>query len=212
MFFLRQQAAPAGRLRLFRAYTNGMNKILVFLALLLIVVGAVLLIKRGPASDSDVNGIYRSETLGVMFHHIASTSVERIGETAYVYFANTKREDGQFIKEFKKNPDETLEDSIRRQFLAGYPGPCRIATSTDRAYIQAEIAYPELTNSDEPWFSGAKNCNPDYALTNGMRYFLYDPTKPDRFYFLSIGQYGIPAFDTTTETNPPMWQNTLEIL
>jgi len=144
---------------------------------------------------------YSSERLGIEFKYTPKiqdgpeVKVTEDGDRIYIHFANAKPDTGQFIEVFSKNSNESLEASIRRQILAGFPsGDCKInvtPSNIQAGFQVAEITYPRPTNTEEPFFANAKLCNQDYDQTNGMRYFLYDPNFPEKFAFLDIGQYAI---------------------
>lgn len=154
---------------------------------------------------------YRSEALGISFEYLAAQGEPVIEEGGVVYVGGR---DGQSVEVFTKKADESLEQSIRRQILANYPSSlCTIdvvPSNIMSGYQTAGIGYPESTGGDEPWFENSKLCNPDYARTNGIRYFLYTPEYPEKFFFFSIGQYAIlaePAGDGGGKT----WQDTFEV-
>jgi hypothetical protein len=165
-----------------------------------------------PAATETVK-TYTSEKLGIQFRYNSkpeanmSVDVKETGNVVYVYFGNVAPESGQSVQVFTKKSDETFETSIKRQFMAQYPSvSCKIEVSPSNiqsGYQVAEISYPKPTDVNQPWFDNAGLCNPYYDMTNGIRYFLYNPKFPDKFVFLSIGQYGILA-----QGNVP-WQNTL---
>lgn len=158
---------------------------------------------------------YTSKALGVQFQYqpkldeTNTVGIKEIGTKLYVYVGEIAPETGQSLELFRKDRNETLTAAIRRQILAKYPSElCQIEAAPSNilsGYQVAEISYPKPSDPNEPWFSNTELCNPQYDQTNGLRYFLYDPKHPERFYFLSIGQYGIPARGMVP------WQDTLKI-
>jgi hypothetical protein len=165
-----------------------------------------------PASTSTTarTGLqaYRSNALDLSFSYNASdTGVLEEGDTLYVYPFTVKPTEGQWIKRFSKLSSETLAQSIGRQILAGFStSTCSIEiTAGNRGYERAEISYPLPAGPNESPLGHEAQCNEKYDKTNGIRFFLYDPNHPDRFYFLSIGQYPILAASGTA------WQDTIKI-
>jgi len=116
---------------------------------------------------------------------------------------------GQSVKVFEKGKDETLENAIKRLFLAGKdPNQCFVTTSTPKNYPagfkEAEITFPEDKEFDlEKMTLKSEYCSKDYARTNGMRYFLEDTNHPTKFLFFNIGQYAIDS------DNGKTWQETI---
>uniref|UniRef100_A0A7C4R5K1 Uncharacterized protein n=1 Tax=candidate division CPR3 bacterium TaxID=2268181 RepID=A0A7C4R5K1_UNCC3 len=55
-----------------------------------------------------------------------------------------------------------------------------------------------------------KYCPVGYSLANGARYFMMDKNHPDRFFFFSIGQYGI-MLDPNDMQNSKLWQETVVV-
>lgn len=153
---------------------------------------------------------FSSQKLGVAFDYKNSgnpvLALEK-GSKVYVYQSADSTE-GQFIEVFIKNPKESFSEAIKRIILKNYPSPdCKIELVDDSAsrYQKAIISYPESDVPGQDWFVNMDLCNPKYDVTDGIRYFFYDPSHPDRFFFLSIGQYGI-----TTEKGE-VWQDTIVI-
>jgi hypothetical protein len=118
---------------------------------------------------------------------------------------------GQSVEVFEKGKDETLENAIKRLYLAGKdPNQCFVTTYTPKNYPagfkEAEITFPEDKEFDlEKMITKSEYCSKDYARTNGMRYFLEDTNHPTKFLFFNIGQYGISS------DNDKTWQETIQI-
>lgn len=162
---------------------------------------------------------YTSPRLGIEFHYnpkveqdmggeLTAIKVQETGNKIFVYPSSLPPEQGQFIEVFDKNAGTSLEATIRSTFLAGKdPKRCLITTRQDRAYTIAEITFPpNPSGSVDAYFADSVYCSEAYAQTNGLRYFMEDSAHPDRFFFVSIGQYAIYA-----EKGIP-WQQTIQIL
>lgn len=168
---------------------------------------------------------YSSNKLGVAFY-LADTventpgeqvaiKTKEVGNKTYVYVVSdiTKPEDGQSIEMFTKDPQDTLAQAITKKFLSGIsPTDCfvRPGTVSAKAASQLEratIGYP-IPEGADPFESGQK-CPANYKESNGSAYFLYDQNFSDRFYYLSIGQYGIPAHNGSTDSSG--WQETIVV-
>lgn len=179
---------------------------------------------NGPTSTSAVSSstapaaspksgvqTYRSSALDLSFNYNASdTGVLEESNTIYVYPLEMKPMEGQWIQGFSKLPSETFAQSIERQILAGFStANCEVLITQNKVYpgtySRAEISYPEPSDPNAPFWQNASQCNEAYARTNGIRFFLYDSAHPDRFYFISIGQYPVVVSGTKT------WQDTLVI-
>ena len=155
---------------------------------------------------------FLSRDLGITFTlPTKEWTVTQRGNKVYVYPPEGSVEEGQFVEVFTKNPDEPFQGAIRRIALKEYPwSECKIEISNNSTLIlgftTAEITSPPPANPEEFYYINADKCNPNYAQTNGLRYFAYDPNYPDRFFFLSIGQYIIE-----TPSGEP-WQQTFRVL
>ncbi len=191
-----------------------MKKIILTAVLAVVIVGgSVCFLSRHEGGTVKT---YTSQKLGVKFQYNSRpdentvVGVKESGKKIYVYVGTMAPESGQSVEVFSKHTNETLAASIRRQILANYPSPvCKVEVAPSNirgGYQVAEISYPKSSDTEDPWFSNYRLCNPNYDQTNGMRYFLYDPKHPDTFVFLSIGQYGIPGPGQTS------WQDTLTFL
>jgi hypothetical protein len=173
--------------------------------------GGVLLLFLAPKKDSaTTSGVqtYTSSALGVSFQYDATqAAVTESGNRIIVYVHGTNPSSGQHIERFNKSANEAFDAAIRRQILAEYDqNDCRVEVAKRKdGYQTAEITYRPPANPNEPYSANAHLCNEAYARANGMRYFLYDPAHPDRFYFLDIGQYAIMAGTSTP------WQDTVRI-
>ena len=163
---------------------------------------------------------FTSNKMGVAFYYAnkapadstGSVKVLESGSTVYVYISSGKPENGQFIERFDKSPTDTLAQAISKKFLAGIsPADCYVKIDPKKpspTITRATIGYPVPTGSTEPSFTFGAKCPEKYKESNGMAFFMEDSKSPDRFYWVSIGQYGIPAYNTKEE---PMWQDTIVV-
>ncbi len=147
---------------------------------------------------------YTSSKLGVSFQYLASAGNPVIEEGNTIFVGG---KDGQFVKKFTKNTDDSLATAIQKTILSGYSkDKCHVV---DFDYMKkgsndaSEITY----ESTEEIGSGGM-CPGDYEHTNGARYFLMDKNHPTSFYFFSIGQYTIAA--NTADTKD--WTSTFKVL
>lgn len=164
---------------------------------------------------------YRSPSLGVSFAY-SERPTDGSFERIYVFeqqnticvtyeFGDRSCEAGQKLEVFEKPPNESLEQTITRVFLQDKdPARCRAEVLPARGYPtgfeQGEIRVITAEPFDlERMWEDSAYCSPNYAQTNGIRFFLYDPSKPTKYLFFSIGQYGIMAGE-----NKP-WQETVVI-
>lgn len=161
---------------------------------------------------------YTSKKLKIVFNYLPftegmNTGVKEEGNRVYVGDKNTKVEGGQYVEVFQKDPKESLNDAVKKKFLAGKSdNDCFVVPSKvkfiiyPKSFQAVEIAFLKPTGGQEPWWSPSDKCNPDYEQTNGIRYFLGDSQHPDRFLFFSIGQYAIKAGADLA------WQDTIRFL
>ncbi|MCJ7826055.1 hypothetical protein MUP56_00345 [Patescibacteria group bacterium] len=163
---------------------------------------------------------FTSDKLGIAFYWANKTPADQsatvktaeIGNKVYVYLSNGKPEDGQSIERFDKSPTDTLSQAITKRFLAGIPtSDCFVKinpTKPKPTVTKATISYPIPADADQPNFTYGGKCPEHYSESNGMAYFFEDSTYPDRFYYVSIGQYGIPAQNSKPDS---MWQDTIVV-
>lgn len=201
-----------------------MKKILTVIVLIIVGLGALSYMKveddfslnpteTPSASPTPSGGIqkFSSKDLGIEFMYDDDQSNVKVdGKKVYVHVDPMNPESGQSVEVFEKRTNESFSGSIRRQILANFPSPvCKIdilgPSQIYPTYDAALITYPEPSDpKDSPW-ENAKLCNEQYAHTNGIGYFLYDSKHPDRFVFVSVGQYLISA------GNVP-WQDTIKFI
>lgn len=135
------------------------------------------------------------------------------GNKVYVYEGSMKPETGQYVEVFTKNPSDSLTEAIKKQLLTGIvESDCFVKILNDPKlpadFSKATISYPVPTGSQDPAFTFGEKCPQNYRESNGISYFLADKNHPDKFVFLSIGQYAIPAQTGSTSLN---WQDTISL-
>ncbi len=161
--------------------------------------------------------IFESDQLGIRFVYPKITNGSQPiatyedGDRVYVYPAAMDPQSGQWVEVFEKQSEESLENAINRLFLQGKnQQQCYVTileTEKNINAVTAIIDYPQDENDTmEQMFEKTQYCSEDYAKTNGIRYFWYDPQHPDMFLFFSIGQYGISVSEGVN------WQDTIEII
>ncbi len=161
---------------------------------------------------------YISQKLKIAFNYLPKVDgtifqIKEVGDKVYIGISTAKAEDGQFVQVFSKDPQDSLEEAIKKKFLSGKsekdcfvvdaPAPFKNYPANYQAVV---ISFPEPTNNDDPWWNGTEKCSADYAQANGIRYFLGDSLHPDKLLFFSIGQYSIDAGPNLT------WQDTIRFL
>ena len=163
---------------------------------------------------------FTSDKLGIAFYWAnktpadasATIKVMESGSKVYVYPSSGKPEDGQSIERFDKSSTDTLSQAITKRFLAGIPTTdCFVKIDPKKpkpTVTKATIGYPIPADADQPNFAYGEKCPEKYKESNGMAYFFEDSTYPDRFYYVSIGQYGIPAQNSKPDS---MWQDTIVV-
>ena len=176
-------------------------------------------VKPTIAPNPDGN-TFTSAKLGIAFYWANKTPADQsatvktaeVGNKAYVYLSSGKQEDGQSIEKFSKSPTDTLTQAITKQFLSGIPvSDCFVRVNPTKpkpTITKATIGYPIPANADLPNWEYGEKCPAGYKETNGMAYFFEDSTYPDRFYYVSIGQYGIPAGNSNQNVS---WQDTIVV-
>lgn len=180
---------------------------------------ATLSPKPTIAPNPDGN-TFTSGKNGVAFYYADKTPADstgavktsETGNTVYVYISSGKPEAGQRIERFDKSPTDTLAQAIIKRFLSGVSSnDCFIRIDPKKpspTITKATIGYPVPENAQPPYFEYGQKCPEKYKESNGIAYFFEDSTSPDRFYYVSIGQYGIPAYNSKDN---PLWQDTIVV-
>lgn len=176
-------------------------------------------IPAGPNSN-----LFTSPGLGISFNYTSKKQdngsmieVKQIGNKVFVYFSTVKAETGQYLEMFSKDKNDSLIDATKKKILTGYSlNDCLVKTITKTFTGQThpanfelvQISVPVAPNDDLINFSEkAKKCSTAYTALGGLSYFLSDPSHPDKFIFLSIGQYGIDS-----GVSDKLWQTTIKFL
>ncbi len=171
---------------------------------------------------------YYSEKLGVGFTYSPSQDgtksrdqqvvVTEIGNKIFLNLAGQKPEVGQWLEVFTTK-EATLPEAITVQFLKGidpkvcfpkaYVGgaqgfaPANIAPEND----YAGISYPAPSDPNAPYWDGGLKCT-SYSETNGIQYFVMNKKVPNKFIFVSVGQYSLTD-DGVVDQN---WTNSIKIV
>jgi len=182
--------------------------------------------EKAPRVPNPDGQTFESAEMGISFYYAdrsdgSKVTVKEEGDKTYVSTAqsSTNYTDGQWIQKFSKNPSDTLEMAIYESLLAEFSlDDCSVEsivnTSKDLATWEKAQIIISLAPAGDPDPAGEQTggpvavCPAPYTASNGISYFLMDKNHPDRFYFISIGQYGISADNSGTK----MWQETLQVL
>lgn len=176
-------------------------------------------VPAGPNSN-----LFTSPGLGISFNYTSKKQdngsmilVKQIGNKVFVSFSTVQPETGQYLEMFSKDKNDSLIDAVKKKILAGYSlNDCLVKTITKTFTGQnhpanfelAQISVPAAPNDDLMNLSEkAKKCPTAYTAVGGLSYFLSDPAHPDKFIFLSIGQYGIDS-----GISDKLWQTTIKFL
>jgi|GEM_PF-1968779 len=163
---------------------------------------------------------FTSNTLGIAFYYSKSMGSDKTttikttesGTKMYIYESTMQPDTGQSIERFAKSATDTLSQAITKKFLTGIPiTDCFVQLDPVKpkpTVTKATISYPIPANADLPNFTYGEKCPDGYSESNGIAYFYEDSNYPDRFYFIKIGQYSIPANNTNPESK---WQDTIVI-
>lgn len=163
---------------------------------------------------------YTSRDLGISFTFVSNQSIPgnawhalRTDNTICLTYdqSDTMCEKGQFVEILKKMPEQSLAEAIQSTFLYGItPDQCFVKDYSQQndtsPYEYAEIAYPEDPDAETPFFENeyAQYCPERYRKSNGIRYFMFNPSFPDRYAFFNIGQYAISG-----GASDKAWQQTV---
>lgn len=134
-------------------------------------------------------------------------------------------EGGQSLEVFDKDPQVSLLETIKKDFLTGVsPTECWVAEYSDQ-YNDNNAGNPALkwqratilfkAPDDADWSYSNPNCPQKYTAYNGISFFFMDPTYPDRYYFLNIGQSVIYSTDDDNDNDYSdviPWNYTLKII
>jgi hypothetical protein len=161
---------------------------------------------------------YTSAALGISFSYLPSQNGQTVkvfeqGDKIYVYPANMEPTAGQWVQLFRKPAGESLVASITRLIMPGHPAQncqvVQVAHPTGAGGPASNLEYagivvPPVPGEDlEAMLPRWRTCPQPYTVVGGIGYFQSDLLHPDKFLFLSIGQYTILAGDDQP------WQETI---
>lgn len=122
-----------------------------------------------------------------------------------------------FVEVFNKNPQLSLTDALRQQFLAGYSeADCSIVYPYRPGDPKEDMSYQTATiqivrRTADTWRQlDAKlaKCPAGYTESGrGILYFMMDPKHPNKLLFLKIGQDNLPS-----GVGGLMWDGTIKVL
>ncbi len=174
-----------------------------------------------PGSDLANQKTYVSKNLGISFKYLEVQYGEKVlvketGNKIYVYVEKMTPEDGQYLEVFYKKPSEPLLSAINNKFLSGYSvNDCEVSFIDPswqyypENFKLANIKVKGTWNDLDEFAVLYEKCPRHYTASNGISYFLSNETRPDKYLFISIGQYAIWA----DESDPNMsWQDTIKFL
>ena len=176
--------------------------------------------------------IFYSDKLGVGFtyrlleelipynQYEASATEKGNGVAVGYYEKGEPQSDWINLEVFTKDPKDTLEQAITKEFLQGVDSKkCFAKKYTDgdssgkqlEGYTYAEISYAPTPGSDAVINNGIENCPKkvqNYATTNAVQFFLEDPKIPSKYVFLRLGQESAASSGLGNEG----WERSLRIL
>jgi len=162
---------------------------------------------------------FSSNKMGISFYYANKTpadstgtvKVQESGSIVYVYISSGKPESGQSIERFPKSTTDTLSQAITKKFLTGIPTTdCSVNLDPKKpspTVTKATISYP-MDDPAQLNVTYGEKCPEHYSESNGMAYFFEDSKYPDRFYYVSIGQYTIPSGNSKPDSK---WQDTIAV-
>lgn len=168
-----------------------------------------------------VNESVTSEQLGLKVSFYSNpenrTSSKVDGNRIYFYWNGpsnaTGYKSGQFLEGFTKAATSSFPSAIEDRFLrAVNKEKCSVKITEDTPdYQEAIIDYPDTPCADgSPAFT-CNSCPANYSRTNGIAYFKYYKSQPDKYFYFSIGQYsllgGVEGAKSSLE-----WFNNLEFV
>ncbi|MDB4940364.1 MAG: hypothetical protein JWO40_789 [Candidatus Doudnabacteria bacterium] len=162
---------------------------------------------------------YTSYKLGVTFTYVndgqqVNTKVKEIGDTIYVYYADLNADPlkGQSIQVYKKDLNTSLETAIANQTKADL-SQCEVKVVDQATGDFSGPAFPstyvQAFVSDKTGKYSFPELNPScshYQASNSVAYFLMDKNKPDKYAYVSVGQYAILGDDQNESVD---WASTI---
>ena len=179
---------------------------------------------------------FTSNNLGISFTYLTQVSgrqnffTREIGNTVYLYynvatnqpFSGTDAEflqtipgHGYSVEVFSKDPQQSLRDAIKQQFLTGYAeSNCFVNTAryghprADESYQTAIIDFPHKPGQSRKQLETLVAKCPKYIQSfDSVRYFMKDPKYPGKLLFITIGQGNIPS-----GVDGGTWDRTIKVL
>lgn len=166
---------------------------------------------------------YISAKLGVEFIYLEkigtnTIKVKEIGNKIYIYDSLLAPESGQYIEVFSKDVNMSFDEALTKRFLttAEYKENCKVTGNFlsvgNSAKYPDNIKFGNIEvskdHSDvEELFKLLEKCPSPYTQSNGISYFIYDTENPDKYGFVSIGQYSIPS-----DNDGGVWQDTVRFV
>jgi hypothetical protein len=184
--------------------------------------------ENAQSPESDLGGesvSYTSDKLGLTFSYAPTYSswnyVAYILEEDSKIYVGPKRyyEDNpesfksHFIEVFAVEVGLSVKEDIQKRFLSGYPpedcyvtDPKKFNDSNNTTssfplgdnYRYIDIEASGSREDMESWMEAIAKCPQTYTSSNGVSYFAFDTTKPDKYIFYSIGQE--PPWPASTES------------
>ncbi len=159
---------------------------------------------------------YVNPRLGISFLYLENQNqhtikIQEIGNKVYLYFQGQPYDSGQYVEVFPKDPNLSLKETLTNKFLTGYnQADCQVVSlklppSYPDIFQMADIEAVGADFSDDP-ASKWEKCPKTYTRTNGVSFFLMNPTAPNKFAFVSVGQFAILA-----DNFNHAWQDTLAL-
>ena len=148
---------------------------------------------------------YTSAKLGIKFTY-ESKPVETFEVTVterdnkiFLHGTSETPEQGKMVEVINKNPNYSLKQAIEEQFLRTVKSDdCFVEVIQQAAedtrpnnYEFAIISYPPPTDTGAPFWQNRDKCHQTYSKTNDVRYFMYNPSVPNKMVFLILGQDSI---------------------
>ena len=160
---------------------------------------------------------YTSSKLGISFDYSNTSNdvpvnIKEVGNKIYVYTANVQPESGQYLETFTKDKTVSLIDALKTKFITSKnASSCQVVTENSQnnypsSFQIANLKVNSKTQDYATIMSLLNKCPSPYTASNGISYFLADSNHPDKYIFLSIGQYGIYAAPNV------LWNHTIRFL
>jgi hypothetical protein len=118
------------------------------------------------------------------------------------------------LQVFNKDPKDTLEQAITKEFLQGVDSKKCFAQKYEKEnpqYKYAEIFYTPTQGEEVGINNGIENCPEkihDYVRTNASLYFFEDTRVPSKYVFVILGQESIAYSGIGSED----WSGSIRIL